>query len=818
MDSPSLCKPRHPELTDIGPETHNILMFGQFFQYLRDVKRANGLLLLAISSCLGGCAAPELRDSYLSADEARPYLGIQVGFDDADTGARIDRLWPGPVLKALQTHLDIDIRRDRLVAVDTVPVTADSFYAVVENIRPGTRIQLLFSDPADPEAIGKSLLVTVGHRADWTGPITRYDAASFANRPRALPQERKHDMVAQLVSRAVSEQQLSGPVNDLHRLFIDWQREQRGYHTLGRVLYPFQQPYQLAALETEISSPFLDVEPGPQQIFREIARNLDLAEPESPECDGLLTIDALMLATTQAQQQLQSAFAGLDSEGIAAANLGLQYLLQQLSEKKTLERQLEPERSILAINSSMSIDYDALLAAALAYSCIIANKEALIDEQAILQPPPPELADMVSGDIYKAIPTDHGWVIHGGPGDNRYDLSDIAAIYDPAGNDRYHTPDVRPVTARLVWDQSGNDRYVGETGGPGAAWMGVSILVDNMGDDVYAGELAVNASGIMGIGILLDRAGDDVYAGRYFSNGAAFYGAGILLDQGSGVDSYRSTAFSQGFGGPKGFGIINDHGGDDSYLANYGLPSVYGTENVFAAFSQGFGFGLRHFDSGGIGMIVDRQGNDHYDAGEFSQGGAYYWGLGVLHDADGNDVYQGNRYSQGFGVHQASGVLRDDAGDDHYLGMTAACQGAAWDVALGLLVDVSGNDHYSGDGLCQGAAAMQAQAWLVDLNGKDSYEANGNSIQGSSGRNSYHYNADKPVYSWSVLVDGGNDEDYFSSGHTMHQVISNSYFDELEPGNSRAYGLFIDLPENLSIDNSSAPLTNGLIETDTGGD
>ncbi len=818
MDSPSLCKPCQPELTDIGPETHNIHMFCLFFQYLRGFKRAHLLLYLAISGCVGGCATPKISDTSMPAGEAMSYLGIQVGFDDEATGARIDRLWPGPVLKALQTQLDIDIRRDRLIAIDSIPVTADNFYTVVENTWPGTRIELLFSDPTDPEAESKALFVTVGRRQDWTGPITRYDAASFANRPQALPIQTEHDMVARLVRRTVTEQQLSGPVANLHRLFVDWQREQRGYHTLGRVLYPFQHPYQLAALETEISSPFLNLEPEQQQIFGEIARNLDLTEPVSSECDGIPTLDALMLATTQAQQQLQLAFAGFDSKGIAAANLGLQYLLQQLSEKKTLVQQLEPDRSILAINSSMSIDYDALLASASAYRCVITNREALVEEQVTLQPPPPELANIVSGDIVKAIPSEYGWIIHGGPGDNSYELRDIAAVYDPAGNDRYHTTAVEPMTAKLVWDQSGNDRYFGETSGPGAAWMGVSILIDNAGDDIYSGELAVNASGIMGIGILLDRGGDDVYAGQYFSNGAAFYGAGILLDQGTGDDSYRSTAFSQGFGGPKGFGVINDNGGDDSYLANYGLPSVYGTENVFAAFSQGFGFGLRHFDSGGIGLIVDKQGNDHYDAGEFSQGGAYYWGLGLLHDADGNDVYQGNRYSQGFGVHQASGVLRDDAGDDHYLGMTAACQGAAWDVALGLLVDAAGNDHYSGDGLCQGAAAMQAQAWLIDLSGKDTYEANGKSIQGSSGRNSYHFNVEKPVYSWSVLVDGGAGEDYFSSGHAMHEVTSNSYFDELEPGDSRAYGLFIDLPETLSVDSNSPPLSNGFIEADTSRD
>ena len=123
----------------------------------------------------------------------------------------------------------------------------------------------------------------------------------------------------------------------------------------------------------------------------------------------------------------------------------------------------------------------------------------------------------------------------------------------------------------------------------------------------------------MGIGILIDYAGTDTFNGDHFSNGAAYYGAGLLLDLGNDADIYHSSTFSQGFGGPRGFGLLYDHSGNDLYRANGLTPSVYGTPAVYVSFSQGIGFGLRHYDSGGIGILYDAQGNDRYEGGEFSQ-------------------------------------------------------------------------------------------------------------------------------------------------------------------------------------------------------
>ena len=57
--------------------------------------------------------------------------------------------------------------------------------------------------------------------------------------------------------------------------------------------------------------------------------------------------------------------------------------------------------------------------------------------------------------------------------------------------------------------------------------------------------------------------------------------------------------------------------------------------------------------------------------------------------------------------------------------MTAAGQGAAWDVSVAVLVDRAGDDRYQADGLSQGAAAMQAIGFLSDRTGHDDYRAAG---------------------------------------------------------------------------------------------
>jgi hypothetical protein len=85
--------------------------------------------------------------------------------------------------------------------------------------------------------------------------------------------------------------------------------------------------------------------------------------------------------------------------------------------------------------------------------------------------------------------------------------------------------------------------------------------------------------------------------------------------------------------------------------------------------------------------------------------------------------------------------------------MTAAGQGAAWDMAGAVLVDRAGDDRYRADGLSQGAAAQQAFGALVDLAGDDDYHAGGAS-QGAADGNQYHWDTTRCT-SLGVLRDVG---------------------------------------------------------------
>jgi hypothetical protein len=397
---------------------------------------------------------------------------------------------------------------------------------------------------------------------------------------------------------------------------------------------------------------------------------------------------------------------------------------------------------------------------------------------------PADLRAAVGGDIlaFETAPDGRTRVL-GGPGDNTYDLSKVSEVYDVGGNEVYtfapaadRADPLRNARNQIIIDLGGDDRYESSADfcGPGVGDFGLSLVDDRAGNDVYrtTGVCSL-ASGLFGVGVVIDRAGDDTYENSGpdsgWSLGAGFYGCGLLIDAG-GNDSYLGEVFTEGVGGPRGFGAIIDGGGNDLYRANGPhFGSAYGTPGVFLGMSQGFGYGIRGYASGGVGALYDLGGDDRYEAGEFSQAGGYFFGLGILHDAGGRDLYYGNRYGQAFAAHQAAGLLIDDAGDDTYWSMTAASQAGTWDQSVGMLIDRAGNDTYRADGLAQGSAAMQALAVLIDGGGDDVYMAAGDACQGQSGGNEYHYNADK-VFSFSALLDLGPGADRYSSGRANGQT------------------------------------------------
>ena len=165
-------------------------------------------------------------------------------------------------------------------------------------------------------------------------------------------------------------------------------------------------------------------------------------------------------------------------------------------------------------------------------------------------------------------------------------------------------------------------------------------------------------------------------------------------------------------------------------------------------------------------MLLDLgQGDDRYQAGNFSQGGGYYFSFGLMFDGGGDDENHGSRYAQGFGVHQAVGVRWDAAGDDSYHCRSVAHAGMAWDEGVGFLLEDGGNDRYQVGDLGCGGAAQTGIAMCLDLEGQDFYQT-GNASQGGTGSSDYH---DKP--SLGVLLDLGGDQDEYSQAPRDNGIL-----------------------------------------------
>lgn len=434
------------------------------------------------------------------------------------------------------------------------------------------------------------------------------------------------------------------------------------------------------------------------------------------------------------------------------------------------------------------IDFEALLHSAQALAMLLNRtwltklQHTFLNRHAIHGPP---IAG-ATGEILYAEKSASGLVIIGGTGPNRYDTgADI--IIDLGGDDVYTaggsgiTPD-RPI--RLIIDLNGNDRY--SASAPfslGCGFMGVGILADLGGDDHYTGTQFSQGAALFGIGILIDTEGDDIYEAQERSQGVAYWGMGILMDK-SGADTYHAHLLSQGAGGPKGLGLLVDLSGNDRYYASGKHPSCYGDPGVFQGLSQGFGFGFRGVTAGGIGVLLDLAGRDHFDAGTFSQGGGYAGGLGILKNGGiADDEYFGTRYGQGFGAHAAAGILIECGGDDHYGGLTGALQAAAWDKSVAILLDLQGNDLYDTRHLffSQAAAAHNSFALLLDEAGRDRYLY----PKGlKAGDNSYHGG-----HSFSFFIDNGGDSDDYGDGFSDNR-------EKLEG----EYGIMIDIGKDLRKD------------------
>ena len=378
-----------------------------------------------------------------------------------------------------------------------------------------------------------------------------------------------------------------------------------------------------------------------------------------------------------------------------------------------------------------------------------------------------EFLKISSFNNYLELNSSYGKIIIGGKGDNIYDSPPYLLIIEPDGNDEYvnssFTSKIFPLS--ILIDLKGNDRYKGKNG---AGICGASFLIDLNGDDEYLSEKMSLGAGLFGLGIILDFEGNDRYICDSYGEGAGLFGVGILSDL-KGNDFYEGFKSIQGFGFVKGFGLLIDKEGNDTYIARddtvkYPSPQ---SEKHNVSLAQGVGFGIRadfidgHSLAGGVGFLIDYEGNDRYSSGVFGQGAGYWMGLGFLIDFKGNDEYKGVWYTQGAAAHFAIGALIDSSGNDIYEGKMNMAQGAGHDFSLGYLVDYSGNDFYISPNLSLGSGNANGLGIFIDYEGNDEYKTKGGIVLGMANIGAPFPSLRNHIKCIGIFIDGSGKDKYY---------------------------------------------------------
>ena len=617
--------------------------------------------------------------------------------------------------------------------------------------------------------------------------------------------EENESSYAKMMLQLIQNFNLEEPYQDLLSRYEEDEWWDDGLR-LKRIRYIHRDPLKMlkvtedmmGALEKNFSSKSSDV----SQLVTELADFMDAIDPETPFVffEPPLTdvfedhIVYLKKILQQAHDYRYLAFSALSekdqkfmySKAVKFSDKSLSLVWNAKSsavEFQAFERVLQ---------LATQVRYEDLLKGAKALSALTHKpwlkqfKKAIVKE--LGESPPLTGYKGIRGKIHKVIKTDLGPIIIGSHENNQYE-DDFAFLIDMGGDDLYRNnagaaPNQK-MPLSFVIDFSGNDTYAStDKISQGSGYMGLGLLIDEEGDDEYWATRLSQGVGYLGIGILWDQEGNDQYHGQEFHQGFGIWGLGVLLDQ-NGDDQYDATLYSQGVGSAKGIGLLLDAEGDDQYVATGKFKSSYGSRGIYTGHSQGFGIGIRQYSSGGIGVLLDRQGRDQFRAGNFSQGGGYYFGWGILKNGGNeNDLYIGSRYAQGFMAHSALGTLIDDGGDDVYKTNVGAAQSAAWDLGVAALYDKAGNDTYDARRLSfsQGAAAHNGFSMFIDVKGTDTYLL-GSNQQARVPKNTYHDGS-----SFGFFFDLGGDKDtYDRSAERNNRVRLND-----------DYGVFVDLKKGVT--------------------
>ncbi|MGE0432849.1 MAG: PDZ domain-containing protein [Planctomycetota bacterium] len=325
----------------------------------------------------------------------------------------------------------------------------------------------------------------------------------------------------------------------------------------------------------------------------------------------------------------------------------------------------------------------------------------------------------------------------------------VKLLLDLAGNDVYQAPDFAGIGAAVggisvLFDTDGDDRYLGHRLCHGASICGVGVLADLAGDDLMVGDAYVGGAAMFGHAVLYDARGNDVRKANIYAWGFAGPKACGALFDGDGEDhtiadgkyptSYgappreyegNSIGFAIGFRqiAAGGVALNSDIQGHDfisagefsiggAYFLGYGVYHDGAGDDIIHSSRYGVGFGVHS----AVGIALDDAGDDVYQGQTAaSLGSAWDLGVGMLIDRGGNDVYVAKGLGLGGSAQNGFALLWDMGGDDVYRSGGGGTQGEGSGFEYGngrgaknfaLLWDDGGNDSYN-RGLADGETRLR---------------------------------------------------------------------------------------------------------------
>lgn len=393
------------------------------------------------------------------------------------------------------------------------------------------------------------------------------------------------------------------------------------------------------------------------------------------------------------------------------------------------------------------------------------------------------------------IPTPLGVIRIGDRQPHTFAARDNLLICDFGGNDTYtagggSSPRL-PFSA--IIDLGGDDIYGDSLTVRqfGYGNCGLGIVIDLAGNDRYRASQLSQGVGIFGTGIVCDAAGNDDFALNVSGQGCGYFGVGMLLDR-LGDDRYYLAGDGQGAGGiGGGIGILADYRGNDRYTAEplaekFNRGDYHSQGKINANNAQGWGGGRRgdgsdgHSWAGGLGALIDCDGDDEYYAGNFSLGCGYWFGIGIVYDVAGNDLYRSCYFTQASGAHYCIGAMFDESGNDRHELFETAGAGLSfgWDFTISLMVDWAGDDSYTGKIISLANAQIRSNSFLFDFGGADLYQLNAGTdgFGEASWRDDYRTPRPTVPFVWyaqsyGILIDVGGVDRYLDYNDSTKAAV-----------------------------------------------